>query len=319
MWTPLEHKIKAELQNQGLLQKMKGKNLCVALSGGMDSVLVFHWLLRFSEVLDCQLQAAHFHHGDAGGPQASFRDQALQFVSQLCEQKNVKLFTAKHTGIPLTSEQGFREARWDFFKSLVENQGVHFIVTGHHADDLLETRLLRLIRGCGPQGLTAMTSQDGFIFRPFLSIQRKESVGYLQQLGVSHIEDPSNSDTEFLRNWLRKEWLPAIEERSPGAKDSMARSLQLIAESANSQEEPLDLWFQGDWTKGLSRPIFQTYSREQQKRWLAVYLSRLGMKDFRQTQLEEIRKNLDINQIDHTFKVAQLHWQVNAEQIRAVN
>jgi tRNA(Ile)-lysidine synthase len=330
VWTPLEHKLKATLESQNLLTRFQSKKIGVAISGGLDSVVLLNLLRRLAPIGKWAVCAVHFHHGKTktayqNEPTQQYRDLSLEFVTQLCRRQKIELFTQIYEGpVELSSEDELREARWTFFKQLLKDKSFDIIATGHHADDLLETRLLRLIRGCGPQGLVAMQAlnKNHDVFRPLLSVSKEELVSFAQHLKLKFLEDPSNQDSRYLRNWVRNEWLPALENKSPGAAKSLTRSLEILANHAVQHEDPAEqshIWHQKDWTQGFSRPQFQAFSAEEQRRFLAFYLLRLKKKDFRKTHIEEIRKYLDSSQISHTFKVAQLQWTVNAEQIKAAN
>lgn len=301
-WQAFEHQVHNVLKEWPL----SGKRLVVGLSGGADSVALLHVLQRIQSGQSFQLSACHVHHGY--GPDAAqnqYRDQAAEFCQNLCKQWKVEFHCAISDGL-LESEEQLRNFRYQQLRNLK----VDYIVMAHHQDDLLETRLLRLIRGTGMQGLQAMKNESHGVLRPFLSISRTEIVDYLQQNQVSWLQDPSNSNTDFLRNWLRQDWLPQLEARQPGSLKSLSRSLQHILR----EETPLpaDLWLSGP---ALSLPVFLSLSVTQQKSVLASYLLSLGHKDFTRAQLEEVIKHLDKKQIEHTFRLARLDWYVDAQQI----
>jgi hypothetical protein len=138
-------------------------------------------------------------------------------------------------------------------------------------------------------------------------------------LKVKHVQDPSNFHTKYRRNWLREIWLPALEKRHPGGIKSLAGSLEKISDAFQHQTEGLNtlVWYLGDWQNGIDRRQFYCLNSSQQKQVLVNYLRLMGTHDFRHTQLQEIIKHLDSSRIVHKFKLLNLNWQVNAQQILA--
>lgn len=288
------------------------KKILVALSGGTDSVA----LLRvFSKIHKKDLLGVcYFHHGEDSNQE--YRKEAQVFCEKLCAKLGVAFFPLK-SSVLAKSEAEYRELRYEALGRLMKEQGFQILATGHHRDDLLETRLLRLIRGTGSQGFHAMHVLKDDKFRPFLEVTKRELKKYLREEKLRVFEDPSNDKLDPLRNWIREEWLKALEKRSRGATSSLARSLETIAlEMENRAWGDLLSQNEAYKTQGLSRGFYLTLSPFEQKRLLAQYLFALGKKDFSQSHLEEIQKRLDKSQKVITFKVGGCHWEVNAEQIK---
>ena len=276
-------------------------------------------LKNLEKALSLQISAVHIHHGENENFEA--RNQAQFFCQGACEKLQVPLQIAKAPmDLALKSEEDFRDFRRQiFFKASLSFDSV---VTAHHQEDLLETRMLRLLRGTGPQGLLAIGFKSEIFLRPFLEISRKDILSYAtesfdQQL--SWIEDPSNGDLKYLRNWLRREWFPALEARQPGALGALARSLELILEQTSMERDlPLELWRDGvlDSVVEIQRSVFLSLSKEKQKQALAQSLLRLGRRDFSHSQIVEALKHLDKVEKEHKFHLAHCDWKVNAELIR---
>lgn len=302
-WLDLEHHLWRELQEQRLLPQ----KLLVGFSGGADSLALL-WALH--RVKKTGLAAAYIHHGPGGN--TSYRDQAEQFCRDFCERHQIPFFVQKYEGASLSSEAELREFRHRSLEHLRKQTGSDLLALAHHREDLLETRILRLIRGTGPQGLVAMRVLQGTFFRPFLKISKKDLLVYLEKYALSALEDPSNQDLHPLRNWLRQDWLRALEERQEGALNSLGRSLEALAEMGAVEELPEGLVID----QGLSRSHFLAASSSQQKRALARLLLQEGVRNFSQAHLEEIQKRLDNSQKDFTFRVGGVEWVVNAQQIR---
>jgi tRNA(Ile)-lysidine synthase len=190
---------------------------------------------------------------------------------------------------------------------------------GHHQEDLLETRLLRLIRGTGPQGLQAMKVVKEGVIRPFLTTSEKEIARASE--GLVWVEDPSNTKADYLRNWVRQKWLSALEEKSPGAKKALARSLELLLESHEIKDIGGGL-APGQVSKrmtrrGILKAEFLGLSEEEKRRLLARYLLQLKVRHFTQNHLREILKHLDNSQNVHKFTLAKLDWTLTKDRIFA--
>jgi tRNA(Ile)-lysidine synthase len=140
-------------------------------------------------------------------------------------------------------EQAARQARYSAFtETLAPGE---LLLTGQHRDDQAETLLFRLLRGAGVQGLAAMPAARvlgaGHLMRPLLDCSRAELQAYAQTQGLSWVEDPSNADTRFSRNFLRQQVMPSLTERWPQATASMARSAEHLREAAQLLDELAEL------------------------------------------------------------------------------
>lgn len=204
--------------------------LVVALSGGVDSVVLLH-LLRAAE-LDKPLSALHINHGLQQAA-ADFEDCCVQ----CCATLNVPL-TLNHVKVAPTGslEQRAREARYSAFADHLETGDL--LLLAHHADDQVETALFRLIRGSRLAGLEGMPAErtlgKGSLFRPLLEVSRDEIEDYASNHELQWVEDPTNADLDPDRNYLRHEVLPVLRKRWPDVgqrllaavqRDAAARSL----------------------------------------------------------------------------------------------
>ncbi len=302
----LDHQVWKLLKDHSL----QGKAVVVALSGGADSVALLNSLAK---VHGEKLSACYFHHGDASNQ--DYRDKARLFCESLCHDLGIPFFALKSEA-PAQSESDYRVQRYAALKKLMAEKQIEVLATGHHRDDLLETRLLRLIRGSGGQGLQAMDFYEAPLFRPFLQTQKKDLLQYLQTENLEFIEDPTNTDLDPLRNWVRGVWLPQLEERIVGSVDVLARSLETMAFELKSTQNDLLLQNEAYKTQGLQRSFYLTLNQQEQKRLLAQYLFSLGKRDFSQSHIEEVQKRLDNSQKVITFRSAGCEWVINAQQIK---
>ncbi|MGU3414227.1 tRNA lysidine(34) synthetase TilS [Enterobacteriaceae bacterium C34A] len=212
------------------------RNILVAFSGGLDSTVLLHQLVHLRERSpDLQLRAIHIHHGISANA-----DEWVAHCQQICAGWNVPLSVVRVTlaeeGLGL--EAHAREARYNAFREALQPGEV--LVTAQHLDDQCETLLLALKRGSGPAGLSAMATDSAFdgtrLLRPLLT----ESRISLEYWALSHqlrwIEDESNQDDTYDRNFLRLRVVPLLTERWPHFAQAVARSAALCGE----QEQLLD-------------------------------------------------------------------------------
>lgn len=301
-WLPFEHKIYRELRAVPL----SGRRLWLGFSGGADSTALLLLLKNLSGALDFELRAVHCHHGEL--VQSEFRQQSLEFTRDLCRRLGIPFESEKNENKDLKSEAELRDFRHKVLRSRIKTEK-DLLCLAHHQDDLLETRVLRLLRGTGPQGIAAMSFYQDLVLRPFLRVSRSEIEEYLNAKNQNYLSDPSEDD---LRSFLRKKWLPSLEERLPGATVSLARSLELLLasiEKCDSSYISVD--------GGISVYQYLALSKEQKSRILAQYISSLGMRNYTRGMIEEIIKCLDKSESVHSFRVAGLRWDIDAKNIRA--
>lgn len=205
--------------------------LVVAFSGGVDSTVLLHAAVAFREQYDCPLHAVHVHHGLSPNADAWARHCELE-----CRINDVTFHQHE-----VTVESGARksveaEARKARYKVLLEvcQQVDAALLLGQHAEDQLETVLLQLKRGAGPQGLAAMGEaqlrQGTLVLRPMLALEKKDIIGFAREEALSWVEDESNSHNSFDRNFLRNEIIPHLLTRWPQLTKTVGRSASLCAQ-----------------------------------------------------------------------------------------
>lgn len=312
-WSPFTHAVYRWCQKHRVTDGAYG----VAVSGGKDSVLLWHVLTELRSALNLDLQLLHVHHGP--DPEASIqkhRDRARRHCADLAEKSQARFHSAEAPN-KLTGEAQFREFRQHALQGWEAELGLKAIFLAHHAQDLLETRLLRLIRGTGGQGLAAMNENAAARLRPFLRISGSEIEAELRRRDLIWEQDPSNDSADYLRNWLRHEWLVQLETRKPGAMQNLGQSLEVMAQELESAQEnfpPAGL-FVG--SRRLSHPVYLQLSEADQRRTLARFLHALKGRDYSLAQINEIRKHLDKPKNEHKFKVTGLWWRVTPLYIEA--
>ena len=214
-------------------------SLVVAYSGGLDSTVLLHALLalRNSGDLRQSVRAVHVNHGLHPAS-----ENWQKHCEQLCQQLGVELqglrvTVEKKPGRSL--EELAREVRYQIFSEQL--RGNDCLVMAHHLDDQMENLLLRLTRGSGPAGLAGMPRRRSLgnanLLRPLLDYRRQSLLQYAQRCKLEWIEDDSNINTEFDRNFWRHEILPRIGRRFPGFRGSWRKSMLLCNEADQLQKE----------------------------------------------------------------------------------
>jgi tRNA(Ile)-lysidine synthase len=205
----------------------------VAFSGGLDSHALLHALCKLRAVLDAGIRAVHVNHGlqqDAGHWESQCR--------QVCAGLQVPYVSLTVDGKARRGESPEAAARSARYTALADwLPAQHCLLTAQHQDDQAETLLLQLLRGSGVNGLAAMpvltTLGAGRHLRPLLAVSREMLQQYADANGLSWIEDPSNADTAFDRNYLRQQVLPVLRERWPAVASSLSRSASHCADAAH--------------------------------------------------------------------------------------
>lgn len=191
-----------------------GDRILVAVSGGVDSVSLLHALSDPS--LGLELVAVYVHHGLR--PEAN---EEGEWIQRRGEKMNVPVVIRRidvRGRVERTGESVQMAARQERYRALEEEAlawGARRIALAHHGDDQAETVLLRLLTGTGPEGLGGMAPVKEPYIRPLLNVRRAEILAYAKENGLEWLEDRSNCDTHYLRNRIRWEVLPGLEEIQP--------------------------------------------------------------------------------------------------------
>ena len=204
----------------------------VAYSGGCDSTVLLHALAALRDQLPVELHALHVNHNlhEAAPTWAAHCRAVCETLAIPLTEVNVDARAAKGE----SPEAAARAARYCIFTDVLKaGDG---LLLAHHRDDQAETLLLQLLRGSGPRGLAAMPAHRpqgaGWLGRPLLSFSRQELCRYAEAEKLQWIDDPSNFDTDFDRNFLRQRVLPLLQERWPAAATTLGRAAEHQAEAA---------------------------------------------------------------------------------------
>lgn len=209
-----------------------GDSLVVALSGGADSVALLD-ILAHLPAFDLQLVVVHLNHllrGTESDADEYFARAAADRCNCPFELSRVDV-VAQAMQRRLSLEEAGREVRYAFFREIAEKYSAIAVAVAHHKDDQAETVLMRLLRGAGGSGLSAMKpkSADGMIVRPLLFVRRPEIEAYLCKRGLVWREDGSNSDVRFLRNRIRHELIPYLETFNSDIVERLHQTAETLA------------------------------------------------------------------------------------------
>lgn len=218
------------------------QQLCVAFSGGLDSRVLLELARQLQhQQPTLQLRALHIHHQLS--PHA---DQWADFCQQVCDAGDIPLHIQRvnpNDWQGASLEDRARKARYSVFEQQLQPD--ELLLQAHHQDDQAETLLLRLLRGAGTLGLSSIPKQrplgQGLLLRPLLDIPRAELLAFATTEKLQWIEDESNQQTHFDRNFLRLQILPLLQQRFPAVSQNLARVTQHATESQQLNRELAEL------------------------------------------------------------------------------
>ena len=222
----LEKKIAKYIDNEHLLSKED--KVIIALSGGADSVALLHVM----HSLGYKCEAAHCNFHLRG--EESNRDET--FVHELCKSMQIPLhiihFETEKYAIEnkISIEMAARELRYQWFEEIKKESAANVIAVAHHQDDSVETLLLNLIRGTGLSGLLGIRPQNKDIIRPLLCVNRQDIIEYLGSIGQNYVTDSTNLEDEYIRNKIRLNLIPLMEEINPSVKKNIIATSNYLNE-----------------------------------------------------------------------------------------
>ena len=245
----LLEKVKTTIAHNGMLSR--GDTILVAVSGGVDSVVLLDLLCRLVAEFSLKLVIAHLDHGLRGEDSR----QDAQFVVSLAEQKDLPIIReridvrtvseAKRVGL----EQAGRLVRRRFLEETARKVSATRIAVGHTLNDRGETLLFNLIRGAGPTGLAGIRPVSPPYIRPLIETTREEVVAFARAEGLTWREDRTNQDTIYTRNRIRHRIIPLLQEMNPRLLETLQRTADLLLE----ENKALDVLLDRPWKNVISR------------------------------------------------------------------
>ena len=259
----IEEIFKNTIKRYSLVEKKD--RILLGISGGPDSIFM---LRQFHNIMkDCKLHlvCAHFNHA-----LRQEADSEEEFVKNICKDLGIKFVSEKKDVNKFfdgdSLEQTARNLRFDFFLKLSRHFKIKKLALAHHKDDLVETVLMRIIRGTGLKGLRAFSPKSKFkgltVIRPLVELNKRDILKWLENKNMSYCVDKSNFEDKFLRNRIRLKLMPVLSEINP----SIAQNLYNLSSSAS-----LDY----DFIYTFSRSEFEKLKRGESKREIKLDLEGL--------------------------------------------
>lgn len=212
------------IQNFAFQNNLWGKNskIIIGVSGGSDSSCLLDILSKLKPKYDLTIHIAHVNYG----LRDKDSDQDEDFVKKLAINYDlpISILKVKKGLFKGNLENNLREVRYDFFEKLRSELNFDFIAVAHNQDDQAETVLMRIIRGSGLNGLSAMKAKAKTVIRPLLQTSKKDILAYVKQNKLKYRTDKSNFDTKFTRNSIRHKLLPYLEKNfNPSIKETLSQ------------------------------------------------------------------------------------------------
>ena len=271
------------------INNYQSKKFLLTISGGIDSIALFHLFKK----LNLAIGVAHCNFQLRG------KDSDLdeQLVKETCG--NSILFHTKKINLEryqkekgVSIQMAARETRYQWFNDLASEHQYDYIITAHHLNDQIETFFLNLARGTGIEGLTGIKQFNGRIFRPLLSVSRKEIKNYVNKHNIPYREDTSNASLKYKRNKIRHELIPILKEINPSFEDTMANNLKIIEATNNIYINTINSGLNNDVIKTKDTSFFieieKLLSLKQPQHYLFEYIRRFNFNSSQSNTIHNI-------------------------------
>ena len=269
----------------------EGDVVGVAVSGGKDSMALLHYLKSICYDIGFEIVAITVDH--------SLREESASdamFVSDYCKQNRIRCYKFRVDVATLAKEKGLslesaaREARYGVFDSLIKKNIVDKIALAHHVSDQAETVLLHLLRGSGIAGMKGMQLTRDVYVRPMLNTTQKAIVDYINDNDIPYVEDKTNAESEFARNYIRNQVMPVLLKKFPNAIDSLLSFSRLATQDDEyiSAQVPSDAFIVNGKTVSIPLTYF-IYAKPIVSRMIFKALASIGVtKDVESKHIDAI-------------------------------
>ena len=271
---------------------MQGEIIGVACSGGRDSICLLHYLNSIKADLDCEVVAVNVDHGLR--PTSALD---TEFVMQFCKDNHIRAYKFKGEALKvakeekLTIEQAARKVRYGVFETVIKKGLVDKIALAHHSNDQAETVLLNIIRGAGLAGARGMEPiRDGIYIRPLLTTPREEIMAYIDENGLEYVEDETNQDNTYSRNYIRNIVMPALRKHFNAVDKNIVNFASICARDDDYINSQIDLGTLIETKEYTKVPLTFFYQNESIiNRVLKKVLSKFAKQDIESKHIRMIR------------------------------
>lgn len=287
-----------------------GEIIGVACSGGRDSICLLHFLNSIKAELDCEVVAVNVDHGIRT---TSALD--TEFVMQFCKDNHIRAYKFKAEALKvakeekLTIEQAARKVRYGIFETVIKKGLVDKIALAHHLNDQAETVLLNIVRGAGLNGAKGMEpTRDGIYIRPLLTTPREEIMAYLDENGLEFVEDETNKDNSYSRNYIRNVVLPDLRKHFKSVDKNIVKFASICNQDDKFINSQLNMGTLIETKEFTKIPLAYFYQDDAIiNRILMKVLSRYATQDIERKHIKMIREfaleALNGNIISLPFKI----------------
>jgi tRNA(Ile)-lysidine synthase len=283
--------------------------LYIGFSGGIDSHVLLHLCAEINSIKD-KITAVYVHHGLQ--EQADYWSEHCQMIAEKLGLGFLALTVDAKATKGESPEESARNARYQAFQSLIEVNDV--LLIAQHREDQMETVLLQLIRGSGLRGLSGMPEQalfgKGKLLRPLLHVSKLAIIEYAKKYNLHWVEDPSNQEQDFNRNYLRHEILPKLKQRWPSVDRTFARSARHCADAQQIISELLEELFSSVYhpeDQTLNLITLETMPSNRKNWLLRRWFEILGLKPPSQALLQTIIDQAVCARIDANLEIRTQH------------
>jgi tRNA(Ile)-lysidine synthetase-like protein len=214
-----------------------GDTIVAGVSGGPDSMALIYILNEFKEKMDLRLVCAHINHNTR-----KETEEEEKYLRNYCKENNIIFECIK---VDKWGDDNFeneaRTVRYNFFEELVDNYGAKYLMTAHHADDLIETILMRIVRGStlkGYSGFSKIVQKNGYkIIRPLITLTKDEIIEFDKKNNIKYFIDSTNNDDVHTRNRYRHVVLPFLKKENPNVHKKFIKFSETLLENSNYIDE----------------------------------------------------------------------------------
>lgn len=268
-----------------------GDKIVVAVSGGPDSMALLHLLIKLSKSLELEVICAHVNHNIR-----LESEKESKFIEKYCASEGIifeKIVIEKYSDNNFQAEA--RNKRYEFFSNIVKKYNSKYLFTAHHADDLIETILMRIIRGSSLKGLAGFTEivkKDKYmIVRPLIHVTKKEIINYNKENKLKYMHDKTNDEDLYTRNRIRKYVVPTLKKEDKNVHKKFYQFSKMLLEYEEYVDKKVVKVFKRIYHEGsLSVVEFKREEKLIQKRILHKIFEKLYQNDL----LDISSKHLDI-------------------------